>query len=320
MDAWAADYEVDETTGKLSFGVRVPMPFREYWTFERSAGTRTPAAGGILDGSCPNCGAPLSINEVGECRYCKAAVTSGRYDWVLSRIEQTEEWEARQDLQLGGTAPAGLGWPPPPPKTALRAAQSELEQIRDGDPGFDPEVFLQRAQMAFFMVEAAAESGKPEQVRPYVGDVEFARWQNRLGGLSTQHRKEVLENLNVQGMHLFAASHGLGGDDVTVRLDAVAADYLVDESTGSLVDGDRVDRRFSRYLTFERAAGTKTPEVGVLDNKCPSCGSPLALAESGECRHCGAAVASGHFDWVITRFETPDEWNARQISTLPLSS
>jgi hypothetical protein len=153
-----------------------------------------------------------------------------------------------------------------------------------------------------------------------VGDVEFARWQNRLGGLSTQHRKEVLENLNVQGMHLFAASHGLGGDDVTVRLDAVAADYLVDESTGSLVDGDRVDRRFSRYLTFERAAGTKTPEVGVLDNKCPSCGSPLALAESGECRHCGAAVASGHFDWVITRFETPDEWNARQISTLPLSS
>lgn len=320
VDAWAADYEVDETTGKLTFGVRVPMPFREYWTFERSAGTATPAGGGIMDGNCPNCGAPLSITEVGECRYCKAAVTSGRYDWVLSRIEQTEEWEARQDLELGGTAPAGLGWPPPPPKTALRAAQAVLEQIRADDPGFDPEVFMQRAQMAFFMVEAAAESGKPEQVRPYVGEEEYARWQARLGGLAARHRTEVLENLNVQGMQLFAAGHGPGGDHVTVRLDAVAADYLVDQSSGSLLEGDRSDRRFSRYCTFERAAGTRTPEFGVLDNKCPSCGSPLALAESGECRHCGAAVASGHFDWVITRFETPEEWNARQINTLPLSS
>ena len=41
---------------------------------------------------CPNCGAPLEINQVGECRYCRAAVTSGRFDWVLSRIEQEDEY------------------------------------------------------------------------------------------------------------------------------------------------------------------------------------------------------------------------------------
>jgi hypothetical protein len=46
----------------------------------------------ILDKVCPNCGAPLEINQVGECRYCNAAVTSGRFDWVLSRIEQEDEY------------------------------------------------------------------------------------------------------------------------------------------------------------------------------------------------------------------------------------
>jgi hypothetical protein len=30
------------------------------------------------------------LTQLGECRYCKAAITSGKFDWVLSRIEQEE--------------------------------------------------------------------------------------------------------------------------------------------------------------------------------------------------------------------------------------
>jgi hypothetical protein len=45
----------------------------------------------VLDKVCPNCGAPLEINQIGECKYCKAAVASGRFDWVLSRIEQEDD-------------------------------------------------------------------------------------------------------------------------------------------------------------------------------------------------------------------------------------
>ena len=43
-----------------------------------------------VDPSCPNCGASLDINMTGHCAYCKAKVTSGEFDWVLSRIEQDE--------------------------------------------------------------------------------------------------------------------------------------------------------------------------------------------------------------------------------------
>jgi hypothetical protein len=128
-----------------------------------------------------------------------------------------------------------------------------------------------------------------------------------------------MDNLNVQGLHLVAAGHGASGDWITVRVDAVAAQYVVDETTGALVEGDRADTRFSRYCTFERAAGTLTPRFGVLDSRCPRCGSALSLGEDGECRHCGAAVSSGHFDWVLNRFETGEEWNHRQLSAMALS-
>jgi hypothetical protein len=33
----------------------------------------------------------LALTQIGECRYCKAAVTSGRFDWVVSRIEQEDD-------------------------------------------------------------------------------------------------------------------------------------------------------------------------------------------------------------------------------------
>ena len=88
--ALRVDYEVDEATGNVVFGSKRSEPFTEYWTFQRAVGVQT-GANSLLDKKCPNCGAPLDVNQIGECKYCKAAVTSGRFDWVLSRIEQAED-------------------------------------------------------------------------------------------------------------------------------------------------------------------------------------------------------------------------------------
>ncbi|MBL9024487.1 MAG: TIM44-like domain-containing protein [Myxococcales bacterium] len=63
----------------------------EYWTFIRSA-KKTGAP--RTDSSCPNCGADVSkINMAGTCESCSVKVTSGDFDWVLSRIEQDEVYE-----------------------------------------------------------------------------------------------------------------------------------------------------------------------------------------------------------------------------------
>jgi hypothetical protein len=35
----------------------------------------------------------VALTQLGECRYCKAAITSGGFDWAVSRIEQ-EDGEA----------------------------------------------------------------------------------------------------------------------------------------------------------------------------------------------------------------------------------
>jgi hypothetical protein len=119
ITAAAADFEVDPA-GKIVFGDHTVRPFTEEWTFQRSVGVATAQKPGTLENTCPSCGAPVSLNQIGECRYCKAAVTSGKFDWVVSRIEQEdfaggganggtlENVGAEIALQVGGAIVGGL--------------------------------------------------------------------------------------------------------------------------------------------------------------------------------------------------------------------
>ncbi len=64
-------------------------PYSEYWTLIRSSERHEPTK---IDRSCGNCGAPLDVSMAGACKYCGAHVTSGEFDWVLSKIEQDDSY------------------------------------------------------------------------------------------------------------------------------------------------------------------------------------------------------------------------------------
>jgi hypothetical protein len=117
MSAVAADFEIDRNN-QIVFGDRAVRPFSEEWTFQRSVGVATSNKPGTLENTCPACGAPVALTQIGECRYCKAAVTSGKFDWVVSRIEQEDgEQNSRGDSgglgdgivsEVGGAIVGGL--------------------------------------------------------------------------------------------------------------------------------------------------------------------------------------------------------------------
>jgi hypothetical protein len=82
-------------------------------------GVPTSGKPGTLENTCPRCGAPIALTQIGECRYCKAAVTSGKFDWVVSRIDQEDDATAgtgaslnnvgeAMALQVGGAIVGGL--------------------------------------------------------------------------------------------------------------------------------------------------------------------------------------------------------------------
>ncbi|MCL2778327.1 MAG: TIM44-like domain-containing protein [Polyangiaceae bacterium] len=87
--ATGLDFTISEDGKLLSGSQSRPRAYSEYWTLIRGAQKKPTDKG---DKQCPNCGAPLNINMAGNCQYCRVKVTSGEYDWVLSRIEQDEAY------------------------------------------------------------------------------------------------------------------------------------------------------------------------------------------------------------------------------------
>ena len=83
------DYTISDDGRVLSGSRKRERTYSEYYTFIRGTQRTGPARS---DQNCPNCGAPLDISMVGNCRHCSAKVTAGEFDWVLSRIEQDESY------------------------------------------------------------------------------------------------------------------------------------------------------------------------------------------------------------------------------------
>jgi len=84
------DYTVAED-GRIVSGSKTSLRrWSEYWTFIRNR--TAPPAAARADLNCPNCGAPLKVNNAGVCQFCGGKITSGEFDWVLSRIEQDESY------------------------------------------------------------------------------------------------------------------------------------------------------------------------------------------------------------------------------------
>ena len=83
------DYTQDENGKVMCGSTSRSTRFSEYWTFVRSRGASENTKG---DAVCPNCAAELNISMAGECEYCGSKLTSGQFDWVLSEIQQDEEY------------------------------------------------------------------------------------------------------------------------------------------------------------------------------------------------------------------------------------
>jgi predicted RNA-binding Zn-ribbon protein involved in translation (DUF1610 family) len=90
LHASCVDYTVSDDGKLLGGNKSAEKPFSEYWTLIRGAGVKGAPS---VQKLCPQCGAELKINMAGRCDYCQAEVTSGKFDWVLSRIEQDDAYD-----------------------------------------------------------------------------------------------------------------------------------------------------------------------------------------------------------------------------------
>ena len=151
-----------------------------------------------------------------------------------------------------------------------------------------------------------------DEGRAYMAPGLYTSWKMQVDQMTAAHKKNILENLFIQGATIVKATHDANYDQITVKVDASAMDYEVNDETGKevfAVGGKKADRPFTEYWTFQRSAGAKTLVTGgVTDKKCPNCGAPSDVNETGHCKYCNAEITSGQFDWVLSQITQANDW------------
>jgi predicted lipid-binding transport protein (Tim44 family) len=184
------------------------------------------------------------------------------------------------------------------------------QKLLSQDPNFSEQVFLDKVQTAFFLVQKAWTQRNQDLARAVMSEALYRRHKMQTDELLQKGRTNVLENIVIGGTKIVKIISENDYDAITVRIRASMSDYMTDDKTGQMVDGQKEPRPFTEYWAFVRRYDKKTQKPAETKAYlCSNCGAPLEINESGKCSYCGTLSTAAAFDWVVDTITQESEWN-----------
>lgn len=160
---------------------------------------------------------------------------------------------------FSGIQPRGLNEAVPPPLGALPGSLDEgLAMIRQTDPGFDVNHFVEVASDVFFKVQAGWMRRDIDSYRHLLGDELAAAYDRQFAEMRELGHINKLESISIRKVEIVAAGQENKEDFVTVLFTANLLDYTVDEHSDALVEGSMTDPvKFAEEWSWARPVGTE---------------------------------------------------------------
>jgi len=177
------------------------------------------------------------------------------------------------------------------------------EKIRENDPDFSSDKFIGFAREVFMKIQEAWTCKDWKAIRPFESETLFNQHKQQLDEYIRLGKTNVVEKIAIKHCSLHA--YQLDGDKevLTVWLNAVMRDYVIDDATKKVLESDPNRDWYMKYeMVFNRKAGLKTNpgKKGNTITNCPNCGAPTEVTSSGQCAYCGSVITNGEHDWVLT--------------------
>jgi predicted lipid-binding transport protein (Tim44 family) len=209
----------------------------------------------------------------------------------------------RKGVTMGGASADTPPPPPPPPVPRDPEVDAALARIRERDPAFDEDGFLNGVAASFNLVQRAWCEQLPAESRKVMADGIWLRHRTQIEEMAAAGKRNVLEDLHIGRSEIIGCVTDADSDSITVRIHAYSRDYDVAQDSGEIVRGDRVVRLWTEDWTFTRSSSATTKAGSGTRQNCPNCGAPLDLDAAGTCAYCQQLVMAGAYDWVLSRIE-----------------
>jgi predicted lipid-binding transport protein (Tim44 family) len=188
--------------------------------------------------------------------------------WLITkrRREQTDAMQqAHQSSMAAGTLQPPYYEEQPPPPEPEWDLEKGLYHIQQLDPLFTEDKFRDQAMDYFFKIQGAWVDRDMSSVKHLLTAEMFGLLQDDAKKMRREGIIDRMENMAVREVNLTEAWQESGQDYVTLRFYATLLDYAVDEKTGEIVSGSKVEPvKFEEYWTFTRPVGNNPWQLSAI--------------------------------------------------------
>lgn len=184
----------------------------------------------------------------------------------------------------------------------LDFSASVAAQIQAIDPAFSADKFIGFAREVFMKIQEAWTTKDWRPIRPFESETLFNQHKQQLDEYIRLGKTNVVEKIGIKHCSLHAFRQDGDKEVLTVWLNAVMRDYVIDDENRKVLESDPNRDWYMRYeMVFNRKAGLKTDpgKKGNTITNCPNCGAPTEITSSGQCAYCGSVITNGEHDWVL---------------------
>ncbi len=250
--------------------------FYEYWSFIRRPSSKTLKKPGLLEGSCPNCGAPIEIGQATVCGICNSFIRSGYYDWVLAKITQGCEWSYSDP-----------------------ALVPNWKQLKLDDPEFTVHQIEDLAGVIFWNLRLVEISRKVEPIFRFATE-KCAKYIAETLKTSESTDRHWWENIALASVSL----KGITRDAERTRLYVIvvwSGIPITANADGSIGERVRYNKPVRDVMVLSRDVKCKTNQNNTLSSAhCHSCGGALSSDFATQCGYCSSTLNDGS-EWQLER-------------------
>ena len=179
-------------------------------------------------------------------------------------------------------------------------------KIKAVDEMFNKEEFSAWTRSLFIKLQEAWTARDWSTIRVFETNELFEQHQKQLQDYIDRKQINVMERICVLSVRLVSFKQTGNKDVLTVLLRSRMNDYIIDETTGKIIKGDKTKDIYSTYkLDFIRTTGEKTKPgpIDVNTTNCPNCGAATQITSSGKCEYCGSIITTGEHSWALSNLE-----------------
>ena len=187
-----------------------------------------------------------------------------------------------------------------------------IDRLRYYDPNFDASVFTSWVKEVYLQLQAAWTKKDWNLVRSLESTSLYSQHSSQLDEHIQAQTTNVLERVYVENVRIKDfISNPDGNDTLIVILSSTLRDYIIEDKTRKVIEGDPRKDLFTVYqMNFIRKHGSQT-ESSVQDetvsDRCPNCGAPLKISAISKCDYCGSDITRSPNQWVLDTYEVVDE-------------